>query len=344
MQKFVNITQVQLPGPSFVTIGNFDGLHRGHQALLRKVIEIAQQAFATGAVETPPQSGFITFDPHPLAVLRPEFPHFLLTTPAERVALAAQIGIDFGIIQPFTQEIAKLEAHEFIGLLKAHLGLAGLVVGPDFALGRGRKGDLEALRNLGNELGYTLHVIDPVIWTERAVRSSTIRQALQAGDVTTAAELLGRFYAVHGSIVHGDRRGHQIGVPTANLQTAPNKLLPANGVYATRTCIQIENEPHYFHSVTNLGVRPTVDGNQQRLETHIFAFPPANHTGDLYGQLLTIEFVARLRDEQRFSSIDKLIAQIQLDIEQARQVLQGIELPGITDGGMLPLVDTTLHD
>lgn len=323
MQKFVNINQVYLTGPSFVTIGNFDGLHRGHQALLRQVIRVAHEAFATGAVTAPPQSGLITFEPHPLTVLRPQIPHFLLTTPAERLTFAAQLGIDFGIIQNFTQEIASLEAQEFIHLLKTHLNLAGLVVGPDFALGRGRKGNLEALRDLGDELGYTLHVIDPVTWTESPVRSSTIRQAIQQGDVVMAAELLGRAYHVTGEVVHGDQRGRQIGVPTANLQTAADKLLPQNGVYATRAQLQHNGVLHSFNSVTNLGVRPTVGGIQQRLETHLFDFPPADHSGDLYGQALTIEFIARLRDEQRFSSIDKLIAQIQLDMQQARQILHG---------------------
>lgn len=323
MQKFVDINQVQLTGPAFITIGNFDGLHRGHQALLRQLIAVAQAAYAAGRVTAPPLSGLITFDPHPLTILRPELPQVLLTTPTERLTFAAELGLDFGVIQPFTQAIASLEAREFIELLKTHLGLAGLVVGPDFALGRGRQGNLDALRELGVELGYTLHVIDPVTWTENPVRSSTIRQAVQQGEVVLAAELLGRPYHVTGEVVHGDQRGRQIGVPTANLQTAPDKLLPKNGVYATRTRFHQDGTARYFNSVTNLGVRPTVDGVQQRLETHLFDFPPADHSGDLYGQTLTIELMARLRNEQRFSSIDKLIAQIQLDIEQARQVLAG---------------------
>jgi len=206
--------------------------------------------------------------------------------------------------------------------LKEHFGLAGLVVGPDFALGRGRKGNLNALRALGDELGYTLHIIDPFTLSARPVRSSTIREALQQGDVTTAAELLGRCYHVAGEVVDGDKRGRQIGVPTANIQLTPNKLLPKNGVYATRTAVPIAGALHTFSSVTNLGVRPTVDGVQQRLETHLFAFPPAGHSGDLYGQSITVEFVARLRDEQRFSTIQELIAQIHADIDHARQVLQ----------------------
>jgi riboflavin kinase/FMN adenylyltransferase len=321
MQKFENITGAQLTGPSFVTIGNFDGLHRGHQALLEQVIAVANAAFASGSVVAPPQTGLITFDPHPLAVLRPGIPHFLLTTPTERLTLAGQLGIDFGVIQQFTHAIAALEARDFILLLKERLGLAGLVVGPDFALGRGRKGDLNALRALGDELGYTLHIIDPFIQSARPVRSSTIREALQQGDVTTAAELLGRYYHVAGEVIDGDKRGRQIGFPTANMQLTPNKLLPKNGVYATRTTVQMAGEPYDCNSVTNLGVRPTVDGVQQRLETHLLDFPPSGHSGDLYGQVITVEFVARLRDEQRFSTIQELIAQIHADVQQARLVL-----------------------
>ncbi len=324
MQQFVNIAQVHLPGPSFVTIGNFDGLHRGHQTLLRQVVQVAQQAFVTGTIQTAPQSVLITFDPHPLTVLRPDIPLLLLTTPQERLDLAAQLGIDYGIVQCFTPEIAQLAARDFIQLLKTHLGLAGLVVGPDFALGHGRKGDLDTLRELGKEFDYRVYVIDPVVQTAKPVRSRVIRQAIQAGDTTTATDLLGRFYSVTGEVITGDQRGRQIGIPTANLQTPPDKLLPANGVYATRTHIQFNAEKRVFNSVTNLGVRPTVDGVQRRLETHILDFPPKNHTGDLYSQTLTVEFVARLRNEQRFSGIDALTAQIQLDIEQARMLLQAM--------------------
>ncbi len=324
MQQFVNIAQAALSGPSFVTIGNFDGLHRGHQALLRQVIQVGQQALATGAIHAAPQSALITFDPHPLAVLRPDMPLRLLTTPQERLDLAAQLGIEYGIIQCFTPDIVQLTAREFIHLLKTHVGLAGLVVGPDFALGQGRKGDLATLRALGQEFDYTLHVIEPVVQTAKPVRSRIIRQAIAAGDTTTATDLLGRFYSVTGKVITGDQRGRQIGTPTANLQTPPDKLLPANGVYATRTHVSTLGDKRVFNSVTNIGVRPTVNGVEQRLETHILDFPPADHTGDLYGQTLTVDFVARLRDEQRFSGLDALIAQIQLDIAQARALLEGM--------------------
>ncbi|MEZ4870482.1 MAG: bifunctional riboflavin kinase/FAD synthetase [Caldilineaceae bacterium] len=325
MQKYVNIATVQLPGPSLVTIGNFDGLHRGHQALLRQMVDLAVQQWNEGELERAPQCGLITFDPHPRTVLRPDEPHYLLTTPDERLALAAAQGIDFGVIQCFSREIAALDARAFMTLLKEHLGVVGLVVGPDFALGRGRQGDLPRLQELGEELGYTLHVMAPIAWEGKAVRSSFIRAALQQGDVSEAADLLGWTYTVTGTVVPGDRRGRQIGVPTANLQVPPNKLLPADGVYATRTKLHVKDSWVSFNSVTNLGVRPTVDGLHHRVETHLLDFPAiapdTDQTGDLYGQSLIVEFIARLRGEERFSGLNELVAQIQRDIAQARELL-----------------------
>ncbi len=339
MLTFVNIEQAQLSGPACVTIGNFDGLHRGHQALLQQLIQIAGAEAERRQLDAPLQSGIITFDPHPLAVLRPEQNHWLLTTPAERLALAALQGLDFGIIQEFTAATAALTAAEFVRLLKTHLNLAALVVGPDFALGRGRQGDVEYLRTLGQDLDYTVHVIEPVDWLGLSVRSSRVRSALNAGDVSLTETMLGRPYSVTGTVIQGDQRGRQIGIPTANLQTPTTKLLPKDGVYATRTKLQIDADHYCFNSVTNLGVRPTVAGREHRLEVHLLDFPPTasqknNETvpatepstaadiasGDIYGRQLTVEFIARLRDEQRFAGLDALVAQIQADIAQARQI------------------------
>ncbi len=196
--------------------------------------------------------------------------------------------------------------------------VAGLVVGPDFALGRGRQGNLDLLRTLGAELGYTLYVIEPIDWQGLSVRSSEIRRALQEGNVALAANLLGRAYTADGEVVTGDQRGRQIGIPTANLQVPVNKLLPANGVYATRSTVLINGVAQSFPSVTNLGVRPTVDGVHRRLETHLLDFPPVGHSGDLYGQPFQLAFVAHLRPEQRFTGLDALVTQIHADIAQAR--------------------------
>lgn len=343
MQQIVDIRSAHLPGPTYLTLGNFDGMHRGHCALLETLRQKAEaQAGACTA--------FLTFDPHPLKVLRPEIEHLLLTSPAERLIPAAHAGIDYGIVQPFNREIAALSAQGFLNLLKTHLGLAGLVVGPDFALGRNREGTIERLRELGHELNYTVQVLDPVDWEGRTVRSSVIREQLQAGNVADAWRLLDRPYHATGTVIEGDKRGRLLGTPTANLQLADDKLWPADGVYATRAWVLVAGRALPYWSVTNLGVRPTVDGRVRRFETHLLDFPdpdqPADaaretdfsgenvgaeptvvHDGDLYGQPLTVEFVARLRGEKRFEGLEELKAQIQADIVAAREIFATRTLP-----------------
>ena len=313
MLTYIDIHTATPARPTALTIGNFDGIHRGHQVLLQELKQVA----ATLGV----QAGLLTFDPHPLTLLRPELAQPLLTTPAERLRLAGFLGLDLGVIQPFTREVAALSPADFLGLLKQHLNLTALVVGPDFALGRNRTGNLDVLAGLADELGYRLHVVPLVDWEGRSVRSSTIRDLLARGEVSEAADLLGRPYHATGIVVTGDRRGRTIGVPTANLALTPGKLWPADGVYATRTYLHSGAVPYTYNSVTNLGVRPTVDGVQHRFETHLLDFPPPGDDGDLYGQTVTVEFVARLRGEQRFNSLDELVAQIHYDIGVARSLL-----------------------
>jgi riboflavin kinase/FMN adenylyltransferase len=324
MQFYTDIHTLQAVRPTALTIGNFDGVHHGHQALLRELRRVAAELIAAGRNSADPAaSGLLTFDPHPLAVLRPEIAHKLLTTPAERLHLAAGLGLDLGIIQPFTRATAALEATDFMALLKQHLNLAALVVGPDFALGRNRSGNLDVLTALGRELDYQVIVIEPVEWRDRSVRSSHIRGLLVAGQVEEAAELLGRLYHVTGKVVMGDQRGRQIGIPTANLQPPPDKLWPADGVYATRTWIHTPRQApaRVYASVTNLGTRPTVDGLHHRFETHLLDFPGEGEDGDLYGQTLTVEFTHRLRGERKFNGLAELVAQIHTDIATARALL-----------------------
>jgi len=331
MQLFHDVRQAHLAGPTFLTIGNFDGIHLGHRALFRTLQQLAaatqvERASNTSGTEASaePNVGILTFDPHPLAVLRPELAPPILTTPQERIELVVQMGLNLGVVQPFTHEIAALRAVEFMTLLKRHLGLHTLVVGPDFALGRDRSGDIERLRELGDELDYRLVVVELVERQNASVRSSRIRELLAAGDVAAAAELLGRWYRISGTVMQGDRRGRLLGTPTANLAIPANRFLPADGVYATRTTIRNRVEragdAAVFYSVTNLGVRPTVDGQQHRVETHLLDFPPTGVSGDLYGETLDVEFVARLRGERRFDGVDALKTQIQTDIAQARQL------------------------
>lgn len=314
MQIYHDIRTAAVAGPTVLTIGNFDGLHRGHQALLATVRARANEFGPAG------QAALLTFSPHPLAVLRPEYPHQILTTPEERMQLAAAAGIDFGIIQPFNAEVAAFTAQTFLTLLKTHCGLAGLIVGPDFALGRNREGDLARLQELGQEMDFFLDVMTPIDWENRPVRSSIIRHKLREGDVEEARRLLGRAYAVTGQVESGDKRGRQIGVPTANIATPAEFLLPGDGVYATMVHVLDGQAVGRYESVTNIGVRPTVDGLHHRVEAHLLDYTPRQHNEELYGATVRLEFLAWLRGEKRFAGLDALTAQIRDDIAAARTI------------------------
>lgn len=318
MLTFNDIRQASMPGPTFLTIGNFDGLHLGHQALLIRAQELAA-AHPSGAGST----AIITFDPHPLSVLRPDDRVLQLSSPMERLQLAASLGIDVGVVHPFTRETASQDALDFVEMLKRYLGLAGLVVGPDFALGRNRGGTIDALRGFGDELGFIVDIVQPVALNGEVARSRVIRDRIVLGDVAGAAQLLGRPYSVSGPVREGDRRGRTVGIPTANIVAPADRVLPADGVYATRARICTPWQAYAFASVTNLGVRPTVDGVHHRVEAHLLDFPPRELLDDLYGQHVTLEFVERLRGEQRFASVDDLVAQIHKDIARARPILAG---------------------
>jgi riboflavin kinase / FMN adenylyltransferase len=311
MLTFRDVRQARLSGPTALTIGNFDGLHLGHRALLAQLQQTAQNQGAKTAL--------LTFDPHPLAVLHPGQPNLVLTTPRERLILAAELGIDYGIIQPFTPETAQTSPRDFVESLKQHLGLTALVVGPDFAIGRNRTGGIDTLRELGNELGFIVEVIHPIDVEGQAVRSSRVRELLQTGAVDEAATLLGRPYRVAGPVQQGDQRGRTVGIPTANIGAPADKLLPADGVYATRTLVATFECAHIFQSVTNVGMRPTVDGLHRRVETHLLDFPSAGQFDDLYGEQVAVDFLLRLRGEQRFATVGDLVAQIHRDIERARE-------------------------
>lgn len=323
-----DLRTLRFSGPTFLTIGNFDGVHLGHQALVRVLQEEA-------AAHTPAaRSALLTFDPHPLAVLQPHLPLRLLTSPQERLQLLEPFGFDLGVIQPFDMELAGLTPHQFMAVLVEHLALARLVTGPDFALGRGRSGNIDVLRALGSQLGYDVSVIEPYAGDGGEIRSHQIRQCLLNGAVTDAGQMLGRPYSIVGIVEEGARRGRIIGVPTANLRPDSQRLIPADGVYATWAYLPDGCTDQPRASVTNIGVRPTVDGRVRRIETHLLDFPGAGETGDLYRQKMTVSFVARLRDEQRFDGLDALHAQIQRDISVARRVLrEEPAIPNLISGG-----------
>jgi riboflavin kinase/FMN adenylyltransferase len=310
MRVFHTLPNPPLDSPSNLAIGNFDGVHRGHQALLRAMIDDARRHGR--------QAGLLTFDPHPTAVLRPDRVHSYLTTMAERLEALAELPLDFAVVYPFGVETARTPASHFIAQVHQALRLAALWVGPDFALGRNREGDVPALRIMGSEIGFSVHTIEPHLLAGEEVRSGRVRAYLLAGDVQAAAQQLGRPYQVTGLVVAGAQRGRSIGFPTANLAVPEGRLLPLNGVYATWA--HLDDDPvmrgQRLASVTNVGVRPSFDNGQRTVETHLLDF-----AGDLYGRLLTLQFVARLRPEQRFSSVDALIAQIHLDVAAGRRLL-----------------------
>lgn len=322
MRVYLDLPDPPLARPSALAIGNFDGVHLGHQALLRALLAEAQR--------NGQQAGLLTFDPHPATVLRPQAAHQYLTTVAERLQVVETLGLDFAVVYPFSLATAQTPARQFVASLLRALRLASLWVGPDFALGRGRQGDIDALGLLGQELGFALRVVQPQALASGEVRSARIRNHLLAGEVAEATAMLGRPYRVAGLVVPGARRGRGLGFPTANLAVPEGRLLPANGVYATWVTLGGElpelasrareansNGPgQRLPSVTNVGVRPSFDNGQRTVEAHLLDFQ-----GDLYGQEITLEFVARLRPEMRFASIDALRAQIARDAEDARRVL-----------------------
>jgi len=305
MRHYHSLDEITLPD-SWVTIGSFDGVHKGHQAILDGLVEQAHAENTLAVV--------LTFFPHPAVVLRGLTGPYYLTSPEERANLLAAIGVDIIITNEFTKQTALLSAKEFMEKLCGRLGLRQLWAGYDFALGRGREGDVLFLQQLGKELGYTVHVIPPVTLSDDIISSSQVRQFLTKGDVSGAARLLGRNYTISGKVVQGDGRGRGLGIPTANLQVWPLKLLPASGVYATWTWLGEQRIP----SITNVGVRPTFENQPvaPRVETHILNFDQ-----DIYGSELRLEFLSFLRSEQRFTSIQALMDQIQKDIRKAQEIL-----------------------
>ena len=300
------------PGrPTALTIGVFDGVHRGHQAVLRDVIGRARaEGLAAAAV---------TFHPHPRQVLRPDLAIEYVTSLEDRLRLLRETGLDAVATVSFTSEFAQTAAGDFVRMLAEEFSLARLIIGEDFALGRQRGGDPGTLRALGAELGFAVDVIDLVPdgdGTEK-VSSTEVRGSLAEGDVVRVAELLGRRFSIHGPVVLGFERGRTIGFPTANVAVGNDRAIPAPGVYATRAILE-DGAGEALPSVTNIGVRPTFeDGAPLSIECHIFDFER-----DIYGTDLRVEFAARLRGERKFGGVDELTAQIAEDCAAARGLLE----------------------
>lgn len=294
-----------LPQGGVVAIGNFDGVHRGQCAILEQVVERGHELRAAPVV--------ITFDPHPLSVLRPEQAPLAITTPAQKERLLAAAGIAVLLVVRFTREFARTPARQFVrDFLGGRLRAREVHVGASFSFGYRREGDLELLRCLGEELGFAARGVAEVMLRGERISSTRIRRAVSEGRVDDAAEMLGRPYAITGSVVRGDRMGQRLGWPTINV-AAEHRLLPADGVYASR--VLLPSFPASFDCATNIGTRPTVYENYQRVvESHILDFK-----SDVYGQRVELSFCKRLREERIFPTVMDLSAQIGRDVEATRE-------------------------
>jgi riboflavin kinase/FMN adenylyltransferase len=289
--------------PVVATIGAFDGVHIGHRALVERVVMAARERAALAMV--------ITFRPHPVRLLRPASAPALITRYEDRAERLASLGVDVLLELAFDRAFAALSAGDFVDQVLVRAGVVHVVAGPDLRFGSDRSGDLDALRTLGADRGLTAECAEPV-WVDGQLASSTrVRRLVMSGEVASAARVLGVPHRVVGRVVHGDKRGRTIGTPTANL-ACHTELLPDPGVYATWANV----DGRRYASVTNLGWRPTVEGNDLRFETHLLDF-----NGDLYEQLISVDLVERLRSEERFSGVEALMAQIKQDVAMARERL-----------------------
>ncbi|HET6836968.1 MAG TPA: bifunctional riboflavin kinase/FAD synthetase [Gemmatimonadales bacterium] len=288
----------RLPNGSTVTVGSFDGVHLGHRAVLQ---EIDRRARAAGRA-----SVLVTFDPHPLEVVNPDAAPPLLTTGPERLEILAQSPLDYVLILRFDRQLADLPPESFVrDILLQRCAVRELVIGHDHGFGRGRSGDVETLRRLGAREGFEVDVVDPVDFGGQHVSSSRIRRAVAGGDLLTARAMLGRPYGVVGRVGEGERRGRLLGVPTINLtDLSPRKLLPPDGVYA----VAVEWRGGRVGGMMNQGPRPTFQDGRRVLEAHLFDFQ-----GDLYNEWVRVEWVERLRDIERFTSVEQLQQQLERD-------------------------------
>jgi len=291
-----------ISGPVFLAIGVFDGVHLGHRAVITRAIDDARAAGGQAAV--------VTFDPHPVRVLRPDKAPRLLTSTEHKLRIIRSLGIEHLLVVPFTPEFAETEPAEFIRSLAAHCRLREVCVGHEWAFGKGRAGNLALLDRLGHELGFDEVGVPAVTIDGEVVSSTATRAAVEAGDLAKAARLLGRPYSVLGTVKAGAQLGRKLGFPTANL-AAHNEQFPPNGVYA----VEVEIQGQLVRGVANIGVRPTLEQAQgeRLLEVHLLDFQ-----ADLYGQDLEVVFRRFLRSEQKFPSLDALRAQIARDAETTR--------------------------
>jgi riboflavin kinase/FMN adenylyltransferase len=304
MQHYHSLEEVSAKN-AWLTIGVFDGVHRGHREVIRKLTTDAHADHAPAVL--------LTFDPHPASVLTGRNIK-CLTTSDERADILATLGVDIVITQHFTPDLSTVPAHEYMSRLKETLDLSHLLIGYDFALGKGREGNANRLADIGRELNYTVEIINALSDESGVISSTEIRKLISTGNVTEAAKLLGYHYSMSGEVIHGAGRGRAIKLPTANVEYPKQKVTPSNGIYACRAWLGEEK----FMAATNIGFNPTFTPDRQvpSLEAYLLDFDR-----DIYEQVLKLEFVSRIRDELKFDSVEALLAKIHEDIEKTRDIL-----------------------
>jgi len=289
---------------TLLTIGVFDGVHAGHRHLL--------ETLKLRAADRSLLSGVVTFDPHPQSVLHPDNDLPWLSDVEDRVRSIRELGIDLVVVLTFTKEVALLTAQQFLTMIKTHLRMRGIVVGPDFALGQGREGSIDQLRELGRQLGFSVEAVSQYTANGEAVSSTLIRQALAEGNTRKVHAMMGRYFHVKGMVITSAKRGRKLGFPTANIDIRPRQALPGDGIYATIA----DADGRRFASATNVGARPTFGDMRRTVEAYLL-----NYEGDLYGRELRLEFVQKVRDEQRFASAEELKKQIDRDVREVKAIL-----------------------
>ena len=312
MQVYHQIDDAGLsPAASVVTMGNFDGIHLGHQALVLRSLEEARRRNVASVV--------LTFDPHPLKVLAPTRAPRLILTPEDKIELLQDLGIEVVINQRFDASFASLDAEEFVRrFIVNRLKAKKIWVGRDLRFGHGRNGDVEQLVRWGEELGFEVGIVEPILVNGVRVSSSQIRQAIEAGRVDEARSLLGRYHFISGTVVEGNRRGRDLGYPTANIASC-TEVIPSDGIYATLFHIGQER----WLSVSSIGVNPTFGAGPRTVESYIL-----NFDRDIYGKKTKLAFVKKIREEKKFADAASLIAQIQEDVRSARAVFDGLGIKG----------------
>lgn len=295
-----------------LTVGTFDGVHAGHKVLINRVIEQAGKSDSRSVI--------VTFDPHPREIINPGKAGIkLLSTLDERSELLADLGVDEMVVIPFDRDFSLLTSEEFVrDIIWEKIGVGKFIIGYDHQFGRNREGTIETVQRLGNELGFNSQIVSKQEVDDKTVSSTAIRNAIQnEGDMQLASTFLGRFYILHGRVVHGEKRGKKIGFPTANIEPeSKKKIIPKNGVYA----VWIRVDGRYYQGMMNIGIRPTFDGETKTLEVNIFDF-----NENIYGKMVQIQFADRIRDEQKFKGIDEIKKQLSNDKETAKNLLKNIQ-------------------